>query len=106
MNSPNKQSGTSVLHGLLAILVVALIAAAGFFVWSHQNQTLNTASTAATSGQPSQNSSSLPASGTSNTNFNSDLNSIGSSLNQENSDQSSTNSAVNDQQSELIVPTT
>jgi uncharacterized protein HemX len=106
--STRNQSGSTVLHVLLIVVVLAIIGFVGWRVMErHKNQTtLATVTSAktlsASSGTPQ---STTLSPGTDNTSLNNDLNSINSSMNQSTQDASSASSAINDQQNEIVVPT-
>lgn len=104
------QNGMALVESVLILVIVAILAFTGWYVYhARQNSNKNLSSAASTGQTESQtpgaaNSTTL-SSGTDNSSLQSDLNSIGASQNQAAGDSNSANGAVNDQQNEISVPT-
>jgi hypothetical protein len=105
-----KESGHTVLFGVLIVAVLAAVGFAAVRIHNHNKVSVANTSSTVSAGSPtssnSENAVSAPLpSGTDNSSLQGDLSNVNSSLGQQASDQNAASTAVNDQQSEISVPT-
>lgn len=95
------QAGT-VIEALLIIIILAIIAGTGWYVWHAKHNADDSLKNANANNQTTPNT---PTKSTTDAALNQDLNGINSSLNQGSKDQVDAASGLNDQNSEITIPT-
>ena len=102
-----KQKGMAALETVLILVIVAILAFTGWYVYKARKNSDKNLSNATSASQTARQTpaATTPAGATDNQSLQSDLNGINSAQSQASQDNNSAGAAVNDQQSEISVPT-
>jgi len=108
LHHPTTEDGSSIIHILLLLAVIAVIGLAGWAVYRHRHTQIAQTAAVTTGSQPLQAATSTSYTltpGTDNQSLQTDVNAASGSLNSESQTMSSADNALNDQQSQIQVPT-